>query len=161
VSSLAGVDYELEIRGRRYRFLWVGLDDVPIDRVRALAFSADGRMLLVSGTFGFQFPGGGLEVDEGPTDALERELWEEAWARLIQWERLGAYRVEDPDGAVEFHDFYWCRILLEEGWDATEEISKRVLVEPERFVETMHWGADPKLNLLLERALAVERSNKE
>jgi 8-oxo-dGTP pyrophosphatase MutT (NUDIX family) len=152
-------DYQLDVRGRRYRLVWVGLDEVPIDRVRALAFSADGRILLVSGVFGFQFPGGGLEANEGPADALERELWEEARARVIHRERLGAYRIEGPEELLEFHDYYWCRVHLEDQWDATEEISERVLVDPDQFVDTLGWGeSDLKVNMLLSRALAAERS---
>lgn len=147
--------YELEIRGALYRQTWRGTADVVIDRVRALAFTNDGDLLLVGGDFGLQLPGGGVEDGESASEALHRELWEEAAARIGYEERMGAIQIDVlEDGRREFHDFYCCRVSLEDDWSPTEEISERVTVAPDRFLDALHFGrSDPKAAFLLERAM--------
>jgi 8-oxo-dGTP pyrophosphatase MutT (NUDIX family) len=149
--------YELEIRGVLYRQVWRGKDAVPIDRVRALAFTDNGSLLLVGGDFGLQLPGGGVEIGETALQALHRELWEEAAARIIRVRRIGAVQIDIlDDGQREFHDFFCCQISLEDDWVPTEEISERVTVPSNEFLDTLHWGwSDPKAAFLLERAMRI------
>lgn len=147
--------YDLEIGGVRYRQTWRGLVDVPIDRVRALAFTDARELLLVEGDTGFQVPGGGVEARESATDALHRELWEEAAATIGRMRRMGAMQIDVLDeDRREFHDFYCCRISLAEVWTPPWDISSRITVPPDAFLDTLHWGRDdPKGAFLLERAL--------
>lgn len=58
--------------------------------VRALAFDADGRILLVRHTYirGWHLPGGGVERGQTVVDALARELREEANVEFGQPPRL-------------------------------------------------------------------------
>lgn len=146
--------YELEIRGVLYRQTWRGPVDVPIDRVRALAFTGNGELLLVGGDFGLQLPGGGVEIGETVLQALHRELWEEAAACITRVRRIGAVQIDVlENGRRKFHDFFCCQISLEDNWVPTEEISERVTVPPGEFLDALHWGrSDPKAAFLLERA---------
>lgn len=154
-DELFASGYELEVRGVVSRQTWRGQTDVPVDRARALAFTREGDLLLVCGDFGFQLPGGGVEGGESVSEALHRELREEAAARITSEQRLGAVQIDFlEEGRREYHDFYCCRISLESGWVATDEISERITVPPGEFLQALHWGrSDPKAAFLLERAL--------
>lgn len=154
-DELFAAGYDLDINGVRYRQAWRGLVDAPIDRVRALAFTDAGEMLLVEGDTGFQLPGGGVEAGESPTEALHRELWEEAAATIGSVIRMGATQIDVlDDGRREFHDFYCCRVSLEEKWTPPWDITSRITVPSHAFLDTLHWGHDdPKGAFLLELAL--------
>ena len=79
--------------------------------VRAAAFDDKGRVFLVRHTYvpGWQFPGGGVEVDETALEALERELFEEGNVTLGAAPQLfGVYfntRVTNRDHVL----LYLCR----------------------------------------------------
>jgi 8-oxo-dGTP pyrophosphatase MutT (NUDIX family) len=157
-TSRSELVYEIEVLGELYRFTWLGQAETVVARVKAFAFADAKHLLLVHGDDGWQLPGGGLENGERPMEGLKRELWEEAAASIVKAVRLGAFQI---DGLTcerhEVHDFYWCRVTLEDSWVPTHDISERLLVDVDRFLETLPWGrTDPKANFLLEHALAIE-----
>ncbi len=129
---------------------------MTLSRVYALAFTAKGEMLLVGDGVSpdYWLPGGGVEAGETCVEALERELLEEAAATVESPCYLGAQRVDDPLYAPEYHGFYGCRIHLADDYMPELEVKERLLVPPERFLDTLFWArADPKAEMLLERAL--------
>jgi 8-oxo-dGTP pyrophosphatase MutT (NUDIX family) len=150
-----------QYRDRTITFSWLGAADVNSSRVYALAFTADRRLLLVSDGLGdpqFWLPGGGIENGETPTDALERELAEEAAATILDLQRLGAQRVDDSQNGTEYHDFYWCRVTLSEEFVPRHEVKLRRLVTHDDFLDTLFWGRnDPKAAMLLELALRIDK----
>ena len=158
---MSDLTHRWEHHGQVTVFTWVGDQDVPITRVYALAFTPEGKMLLVgdgSGDPGYWLPGGGIEGDETPEHALARELDEEAAATVLDTERLGAQRSDDPTGRHYYQAFYWCRVTLAEEFVPKHEVQERKLVAPEDFLDTLFWGRqDPKGAMLLERALEQER----
>jgi 8-oxo-dGTP pyrophosphatase MutT (NUDIX family) len=146
---------------RTLTFSWIGAADVNPTRAYALAFTDDYRLLLVSDGLGdpqFWLPGGGIENGETPADALVRELAEEAAATILDMQRLGAQRVDDPLTGTEYHDFYWCRVTLAEEFVPRHEVKLRRLVTPDDFLDTLFWGRnDPKAAMLLELAISVDK----
>ena len=157
---MSELEHQWHYRGRTITFTWVGDTDIAPARVYALAFTSDRRVLLVGGgpgDPGFWLPGGGIEEGESPEDALARELAEDAAAEILEMKRLGAQRVHDPETGTEYHDFYWCRVVLAEKFVPVHEVQHRRLVAPKAFLDVLFWGRDdPKAEMLLERALEMD-----
>jgi 8-oxo-dGTP diphosphatase len=76
----------------------------------AVIFDDDGRVLLVKENYGrrrYGFPGGAVEPDEAPDDAVVRELKEETGLDVEVDHLIGLYRLDD---GVSVHLFR-CRIV--------------------------------------------------
>jgi ADP-ribose pyrophosphatase YjhB (NUDIX family) len=144
------------------RMTWIGDADVVPARAYALAFTADGMMLLVSGGShnpDYWLPGGGIEDGEDEEVALRRELQEEAGASITDLTKLGVQMSEDELLGRQFQSFYWARVTLDPDSVPETEVEEFCLVTPDRFLDVLFWGRDdPKAEMLLARALEIERS---
>lgn len=154
--------YVWEQDGSPIKFSWLGSIDVKPDRVYAIAFTPDSKILLVTDTKwrpACWLPGGGLEVGETPQQALSRELKEEANADMQQLVKIGVQCAENAAGDKSYQAFYWCRVIVNNQFSPRHEVTERRLVTPETFLDTLFWGRkDPKAPILLERALEIEQS---
>jgi len=148
--------YHRDIDGNRYRLTWLGDQATRVDRVRALAFVGPGQLLLVRGDSGMQLPGGGVEGDESPLEALARELSEEASASVVESDLLGSFLIEGVTLPLrEVHCYYWCRVSLDPEWQAPLDIRERIVVDVASFEARLGWGGD-QIVFLLQRARARE-----
>lgn len=130
------------------------------DRVYAFAFTTDGEMPLVTdpkwAPAGW-LPGGGIRQNESPTEALNRELLEEANATVLKALPIGVQRAEHSSEGISHHAFYWCRVEVGSDFRPTHEVTIRYLVSPDEFLDRLFWGRiDPKAQMLLQRALDIK-----
>jgi ADP-ribose pyrophosphatase YjhB (NUDIX family) len=148
--------------GITYTFTWLENPAIQPDRVKSVAFTPDGMILLVTDALWSPLcwlPGGGVESGETPEEALARELIEEANATLHQFVKFGAQRIDESTGKTWFETFYWSRVTLADDFVPQTEVTERHLVTPDAFLDTLFWGhSDPKAPMMLERALAIEQS---
>jgi len=146
-------------------FSWLGDVDVTPDRVYAVAFTPEYKVLLVTDSEwdpACWLPGGGIEEGETPEQALARELAEEANAAVHQSVKIGIQCTEDSFGNVSYQAFYWCRVTLGNEFLPRHEVTERYLVCPDEFLDRLFWGwTDPKARMLLERALEIEHNSSK
>lgn len=127
-------------------------------RVYALAFTSEGEILLVGGPGDtpWWLPGGGLEEGESPENGLVRELDEEAGATVDEFELLGYRRVDDPLDGRHHIATYWCRVTLPEFFVPRFEVTLKLLVRPDEFLDHLFWADDPAAAHLLRLAVEVD-----
>lgn len=82
-------------------FLFIGKKTLG---VRAIVVSEDQCVLLVKHTYqpGWYLPGGGVKRGESLTEAITRELYEEAGIQLLETPQLFATYVAGKHGALDY-----------------------------------------------------------
>ena len=135
-----------------------------IAQASGICFTPDGEVVLVTPDgSAWGLPGGALEPGEEAAHALEREVREEARARVLRSVYLGCQRVDDPGHPAgstrNYQTRFWARVTLDPFTPGSEIVGRR-LVKPEHFLATLSWGRVPIATILLERALAVERADR-
>lgn len=155
----------IEWDGRVTTVTWLAPPFRPTRRLTTqalgLCFTQDGQIILVTADGdNWTLPGGHPEPGESPEAALERELREEACARLVACEYIGCQRVEDPhrpDGpALYYQARFWARVELYP-FEARQESIARHLVSPEAFLDALAWGHAAAAQIILTEGLRRER----
>ena len=160
--SLMEFVYEWKHDGGVITFSWLGNADVKPDRVYALAFTPDRKMLLVTDPKfdpACWLPGGRIEDGETAEKALARELVEEANATVHRSAKIGTQRVDDSVEGKSYGAFYWCRVTVDGDFSPKHEVTERYLVTPAEFLDRLYWGrTNPIAAMLLERTLEIEQT---
>jgi len=116
-------------------------------------------VLVTTGAGRWNLPGGHPEQGETLEAALEREVWEEARARVVRSQYIGCQQIEDPEAAVGPKLYYqarfWARVEVYP-FKALFETTDRKLVDPGEFLDNLFWGDLPIAKVVLDCGLAVE-----
>lgn len=134
-----------------------------LDQAYAACVTAEGDLVLVhDGAYGWNLPGGGIELGESPEEALVREVAEEVCARVIDFEPIGWQRVTHHEGrrlvqrpwhqeTTYWQARYWALVELQP-WEPQHEIVERRLVAPSDFRGTLRWGSARSAERILANA---------
>lgn len=85
-----------------------------IEVVAAIIHDAEGRIFTTQRGYGewegwWEFPGGKMEVGEGPEEALRREIWEELETRIVIERLVTTVEWDYPAFHLMMH-CYWCHV---------------------------------------------------
>lgn len=113
-------------------------DDKAISAVIGLVFDASGKLLLIKNKRGWDFPGGHIEPNEKPEEALRREVMEEASVTIKD---LHPFLSAGNDRVMIFYS-----ALLEKSYPFQNkyETSERKFIDVSSF-EEMYTGGMPEL----------------
>jgi len=149
--------------GRRLTVHWMPRAFVPprelTTQVHGVCFTEHRKIVLVTvGEGRWNLPGGRPEDGETLEAALQREVWEQARARVVRSQYIGCQQVEDLDAVgpkLYYQARLWARVEVYP-FKALFETSDRKLVEPGEFLDSLFWGDVTIARLVLDCGLAVE-----
>ncbi len=126
-----------------------------------VCFTRDNQVVLVAGAENlWNLPGGQPESQETLEEALIREVWEEACARVVECEYIGCQRVDDPEapqGPMSYYQArFWALVELEV-FQPQHERTQRCVVPPSEFLSTLYWGHTAIAKRIWELAWSVQQ----
>jgi len=134
--------------GRPLTLIWHQTDSWPADakisQVSAFCVSDAGLILIIKNEHGWGLPGGHPEENETVSQALEREVWEEAGVVIKSRQLVGYVEVDDPDNKnIEGKHYlqlrFLCPIAEIKDFTADFETSERNFVKPEQLPQFISW----------------------
>jgi len=150
--------------GRRLVVRWMPPAFVPprelTTQAYGVCFTEHRKIVLVtSGAGRWNLPGGHPEQGETLEAALEREVWQEARARVVRSQYIGCQQIDDPDAEagpkLYYQARFWARVEVYP-FKALFETTDRRLIDPDELLDTLFWGDLPIAKVLFDCGLAVE-----
>ena len=150
--------------GRRLTTRWMPPTFVPprdlTTQAYGVCFTEHRKIVLVTtGNGRWNLPGGHPVANETLEAALEREVWEEARARVVRSQYIGCQQIDDPDAEagpkLYYQARFWARVEVYP-FKALFETTDRRLVDPDELLDTLFWGDLPIAKTVLDCGLAVE-----
>ena len=159
------VDYN-EWEGVPYQAVWHPAPFKPprehTTQASGICFTDQGQVMLVGNDHRWTIPGGHPDSYETVEEALTREVWEEATARVTSCHYLGCQRVEPVEldnwgEGLHYQTRFWARVELVT-FIPNEECSQRMLVASDLFLATLSWGHSQIIRAAFHGAFVYERS---
>lgn len=134
-----------------------GIGGMKVGGVHAIAFSGNKLVIVYSKDKGYwSLPGGGVEPNESPEDAIDREMQEETNMKIIKKQLIG------------FQDIYFGEKILTQAryvaivepygpfvTDPGGDVTEIKLIDPKDIKEYFDWG--PIMDHMLEKALKNDK----
>lgn len=116
----------------------------PISQCQAVPFTIDGQIVLFKHANGYNsLPGGTVDEEEGHTEALIREVYEESACEVTDCGLIGYIKDTNLDtGEIKYQLRYWATVkLLDEPVnDPDKKALERLVVAAEDMSATLGWG---------------------
>lgn len=150
---------EIDWKGTQYVLEFFKIHDfskiAPKTQAAGICFTDDDNVVLYKNIEGyFGLPGGTIEEDETPEQALRREVMEEATCKILTFGPIGYFRTfkkEDPS-YVSYQLRYWAKVeLLEETPDPAGKSTGRVVISFGGAASKLGWGERGKYLIKLAR----------
>lgn len=138
--------YVQRINGKDVTFVSMGPDVVPafeqVTAVAAIPFTADGKLVVVNLRHrGLDLPGGHVEPDETtPLQTMNREVMEEAYMTVRTPVLAEVIRTDFFDDRPSYIMVYGVYVDELQEFIPSEEVSERVMIEPDQFIERYEAG---------------------
>ena len=125
-----------------------------------ICFTPEGRVVLVTQPgISWEFPAGRPEGDEDWRATLDREMLEEACARVERATLLGFGRgacIEGEETGLVLVRSLWCADVSLGPWEPRHETTGRVAVPPDEALSKVERGCGPLSRRWLHDALALK-----
>lgn len=138
--------YTQRIKGKNVTFVSMGPDVTPpfeqVTAVAAIPFTADGKLVVVNLRHrGLDLPGGHVEPDEAtPLQTMNREVMEEACMTVRNPVLAEVIRTDFFDDRQSYILVYGAYVDELHEFIPSEEVSERVMIEPDEFIERYEAG---------------------
>ena len=165
---LDGAPIEFVDKGQRWTATWHDLAGGPPDGGRhgsaAICFTPDHLVVVVSEDgLRWELPGGRPEVGESWRETVDREVLEEACAKIVDGTLLGYVRGSctfgPEEGLVLVRSLWGIEVSLLP-WEPEHEMNYREFLKPENVLSRIDFpeGLRPVYEMWLGRALDLQHS---
>ena len=138
----------------------IELNGVFLNGVSGHCFYGNKMVIVHDEKSGWWFPGGGIEKNETPEEAVVREVKEESNMKVLFQRYIGYQTLTDEYGKINRHASYFCVVKPYGDFvsDPDEDITEIKLIDPKDYKQYIRWGEVG--DRIMEVAMKMEEKMK-